>query len=367
MSEAQAQSGQGQGDGAAAAAAAAAAANAGTQNGGQQANNGQAGGQQNNGQQANGQNGAQSGQGGQTNGASGTVAAGATEQQQQNQQKPYWPEDWREKIAEHVGAGDKKAVEKELRRLQNLDSPLAVYGSFRNMENTWASKQFIKLPGKDAKPEELAEYNKAMGVPEKPEDYFKSVKLENGAVIGDADKPMVDSFAQAAHKAGLPPAAVNTALNWYFGQQEAQAAALDDADDKFKGDAQRALKDEWGGAFKRRTNAVATLFDIAPGGPDVKNPNSLYARLLGGRTADGRVIGDDPDIVRWLSSLAHERNPAATVVEDGDMSGKSVENEIAAIEKTMRENRTAYNKDTNMQARYKELLGARDKIRAKAR
>ncbi len=281
--------------------------------------------------------------------------------------KPYWPENWREKIAEQAAAGDKRAYEKELNRLKKLDSPDSMYGSYRSMENTWASKNFIKLPGKDATPEEMAEYHKAIGVPEKPEDYFKAVKLENGAVIGDADKPLVESFAQYAHKNGLPSTSVNAAMNWYFAQQEQQAAALDEADDKFKTDAQRTLKDEWGGAFKRKTNAVGTLFDIAPGGTDIKNPQSLYARLLGGRTADGRIIGDDPDIVRWLAAIAHERNPAATVVEDSDMSGKSIENEIGEIEKLMRENRPAYNKDTNKQARYLELLGARDKIRAKAR
>jgi hypothetical protein len=282
-------------------------------------------------------------------------------------EKPYWPDDWREKTAEHAAAGDKKAYEKELARLQKLDSPISMYGSYRSMENTWASKQFVKLPGKDAKPEEIAEYHKAMGVPEKPEDYFAAVKLENGAVIGDADKPLVNSFAQAAHKAGMPAAQVNAAMNWYFSQQEQAAAQADEADEKYKAEAARELKDEWGGSFKRRTNAVATLFDIAPGGPDVRNPNSMMSRLLGGRTADGRVIGDDPAIVRWLAALAHERNPAATVVEDGDMTGKSIESEIGEIEKLMRENRPSYNKDTNKQARYRELLETRDRIRAKAR
>jgi hypothetical protein len=282
-------------------------------------------------------------------------------------EKPYWPDDWREKTAEHAAAGDKKAYEKELARLQKLDSPISMYGSYRSMENTWASKQFVKLPGKDAKPEEIAEYHKAMGVPEKPEDYYNAVKLENGAVIGDADRPVIDSFAKAAHSAGMPASHVNAALNWYFNSQEQAAAQLDEADDRHKTEAARALKDEWGGSFKRRTNAVGTLFDIAPGGVDAKNPNSLMSRLLSGRTSDGRIIGDDPDVVRWLASLAHERNPAATVVEDADMSGKSVENEISEIEKLMRENRTSYNRDTNKQARYRELLEARDRIRAKAR
>lgn len=360
MSDVHAQSGQ---DQSGQAAAAAAAANAGAQSGDQQAN-GQNGGQQANSGQTNGQ---QANQNGQSNGAAQTVVNGGGEQQQQQQDKPYWPEDWREKMAGLLSGGDKDRHAKEMDRLGTMADPSIAWMRFREMENTWAKRNFVKLPGENAKPEEIAEYHKAMGVPENPEDYFKTVKLENGAVIGEADKPLVDDFAAVAHKAGLPPTAVNTALNWYFGQQEKMAAQLDEADEKFKHEANRALKEEWGGTFKRRTNAVATLFDIAPGGADAKNPGSLYSRILGGRTADGKVIGDDPDVVRWLSALAFDRNPSATVVEDGDQSGKSVESEISAIEKTMRENRPTYNKDTNMQARYRELLEARDKIRAKAR
>ena len=272
----------------------------------------------------------------------------------------------RQLIAEHYAAGDKKVLAAELRRLERIKDIKSLWGMYREAEGKLTSGGLIKKPGKDAKPEEIAEFNKAMGVPEKPEDYFKDIKLENGAVIGEADKPIVDIFATAMHKAGATPAVMNAMLNTYYAHQESQAAAMDEADDEFRRESERALKDEYGASFKRMTNAIGPLFSTAPGGADVKNDGSLYARLMGGRTADGRIIGNDPDIVRWLVSLAQDVNPAATVVEDGNQSGVTIDAEIKQIEQRMKDDRRGYFKDEAAQARYRELITARDKIRARA-
>ena len=231
----------------------------------------------------------------------------------------------RQAIAEHYAAGDKKALKQELRRLERVRDIKSLWGMYRELEGKFTSGGLVKLPGKDAKPEEIAAFHKALGVPEKPEEYFKQVKLENGAVIGEADKPLVDGFAAAVHKSGATPEMVNAALNWYYANQGEQAAALDEGDDTFRREAEKALKDELGPAFKRKTNAIASLFATAPGGTDIKNENSLYARMMGGRMADGRIIGNDPDMVRFLVGLVSEVNPAATVVEDGKQSGMSID------------------------------------------
>ena len=281
--------------------------------------------------------------------------------------KPYWPEDWRQKLAGHASAGNEKEQAKILRQLERYVDPAAIFTKTRELETKFTSGGLVKMPGKDAKPEEIAEFHKALGVPEKPEEYFKNIKLENNAVIGEADKPLADSFAAALHPAGATPAVVSAALNWYFKNQEDQAAALDDADEKFETEARRALKEEMGPAYKRKTNAIASLFEVAPGGIDIKNEESLYARLMGGRTADGKVIGNDPDMVRWLSALALDLKPEASVVEDGDQTGQSIDTEIATIEKRMRDDRPAYFKDEKAQARYRELVAAKDKIQTRQR
>ncbi|MCK9549134.1 hypothetical protein [Aquamicrobium sp.] len=296
-------------------------------------------------------------------GADAEEEAKAKEEQEAKDHKPYWPDDWREKMAEHYAAGDKKLYQKELNRLKRFTDPTAVYGMGRELEGKFTSGGLVKIPGKDAKPEEKQAFWKQLGVPENAEEYFEKIQLENGAVIGEADKPLVNTFAQAVHKAGATPEFVSAALNWYYQQQEQQAAELDEQDETFRVESERALKEEFGPAFKRRTNAIGSLFSTAPGGSDIKNENGLFARLMGGRTADGRIIGNDPDMVRWLSGLVSEVNPAATVVEGGDQSGQSVDEEIAKIEKIMRTDRREYNR--TYADRYRELLGVREKLRAR--
>jgi hypothetical protein len=279
--------------------------------------------------------------------------------------KPYWPENWREKLAEHISAGDKKLYAKELKRLERIADPAGVYGMYREAEGKLTSGGLIKKPGKDAKPEEVKEYQKALGWTEKPEEMLAEIKLENGAVLGEADKPVLGGFLQAVHGATTAQEFVSKATNWYFAGLEEQAAAMDEADDTFRREAETALKDEYGAAFKRKANGIASLFAIAPGGADIKNEGSLYARLMGGRTADGRIIGNDPDMVRFLVALTGEINPAATVVEDGNQSGMSIDAEIKQIEGRMKDDRRAYYKDEAAQSRYRELITAREKIRAR--
>jgi len=273
--------------------------------------------------------------------------------------KAYWPTDWREKAAEHIAAGDKKAYDRELKRLQRITDPAGLYGAYRELDNRLNGGGLIKVPGKDAKPEEIANFHKALGVPEKAEDYLKDLKLENGAVIGDADKPMVAGFTEALHKSGAPPAAVQAAINWYYKQQEDAAAAIDQADDDFQRESQAALKEEWGPALKRELAGIKTLFKAAPGGADDKNPKSLYARLVSGRTADGKIIGNDPDMLRWLVSLV---TPAEKNVEEGIQNGMTLEAEKEKIEQIMRTDRPLYNKQ--YAARYGEILAKLGRVQA---
>lgn len=281
---------------------------------------------------------------------------------------PTQAETWqqmREAIATHYAAGDEKIYKKEMKRLERISGPEGLYGMYRELEGRFSEGGLLKLPGKTAKPEEIAAFHKALGVPEKAEDYFKDVKLANGAVIGEADKPLLDTFAGELHKVGATPAVMNAAINWYYAQQEAQAAGLDAADDGYRRESEAALKEELGPTYKRLVNSIGSLFAGAPGGTDVKNENSLFARLMGGRMADGKVIGNDPDVVRFLVSMVKEIRPLETVTEDGQQGGLSVNEEIKKIEKIMREDRRDY--DKNYAPRYSELLAAREKNRARQR
>lgn len=294
-----------------------------------------------------------------------TIATGDETAEKKDPEKPYWPDDWRQKVAERVASGDKKAYARELKRLERISDPSGVYGMYREAEGKLTSGNLVRVPGKDATPEDIAQYHKAIGVPEKPADYLPLIKLSNGAVIGDDDKAVIGELSERVHKVGASPAALNAVVDWYYQKQEEQAAALDEADDTFRRESELALKEELGATFKRKTSAIAGLFSQAPGGSDLKNENALITRLMGGRMADGRIIGNDPDMVRFLVSLSHEINPSAMVVDDASAGGKSIDDELAEIRALRKTDKRKYFSQ-QVQGREAELIAAKQKIQARS-
>jgi len=275
----------------------------------------------------------------------------------------YWPKDWREQVAKHASAGNEKAYERELKRLQRVTDPAAIYGNYREAESKISSNKAIFKPGAKATEDEVKAYHKALGVPDKPADYIENLVLPHDMTLGEQDAEIAGAFASEMHEAGASQEVMNKAMGWYYMQQENAAAEQDDMDDQQKNASIEELKEEYGAAYKRKTAGIASLFAAAPGGADVSNGDSLYSRLIGGRLSDGSLVGNDPDVVRWLANLAGDVNPAASTLPDGLGSPKSLTDEIAEIEKIMRTDKREYFK--NHAGRYAELLSVRERLKAK--
>jgi hypothetical protein len=294
---------------------------------------------------------------------SDAVAKSGEGKSDESDDKEYWPSDWRQQVAKHYANGNEKAYERELKRLERIKDPEGLFGMYREAETKISSNRAIFKPGKNATEEDKKAYAKALGVPEKAEQYLDDLKLANDMTLGEEDKESALAFAEHMHEVGAPKPVMEAALNWYYKQQEAAAYQQDEADDIQRYEADKALKEDFGSAFKRKTAGISSLFAQAPGGADVSNPESLYSRLVGGRLADGSLIGNDPDVVRWLVGLSGEVNPAATTLPDGLGSSQSVDEEIKEIEKIMRTDKRDYFK--NHAGRYAELLSVREKMRGK--
>lgn len=293
-----------------------------------------------------------------------TEKSESTEKSEETSEKSeYWPKDWRESVAKHASAGDEKAYARELKRLQRVTDPAAIYGNYREAESKISSNKAIFKPGKDASDEEVQMYRRKLGVPDTPEAYLKDLQLPHDQTIGDEDKVVAGEFAKQMHEAGASQDVMNKALSWYYEQQEDAAATQDDADEQQRYHAEVALKEEYGASYKRKTAGIASLFATSPGGADLANDESLYSRLIGGRLADGTLVGNDPDVVRWLTSLAGDVNPVAATLPDGLGNTKSMNDEIATIEKLMKTDKREYFK--NHADRYAELLTIREQMKAR--
>jgi len=95
-------------------------------------------------------------------------------------------------------------------------------------------------------------------------------------------------------------------------------------------------------------------------------PAEAQQLFMAGRLANGDPIMSHPGVLKTLVNWAREINPVGTVVPNaGANVASAIEDEIASIDKVMKEDRKRYNEDEKMQSRYRELLEARDRVAKK--
>ncbi len=261
---------------------------------------------------------------------------------------PKWPDDWRQQMA-----GEDKAA---LDRLARYGSPSDVAKALAEAQKKISEGVKPKAaPADNASDEEKAEWRKANGIPDTVDDFVKAIKLPDKREIGEEDKPVVAAFSERALKKGIAPAVMAEMIDEYYALQEETATQLAEQDAEFKTTSLQALREEWGGDFKANINSMRPYFETV----DAK----LFDNLMGGRLADGRKIGDHPDMIRFFVAKSLQENPAATVVPAGANQLETIETEIKTLEKRMRDDRDAWFKDSAAQARYQKLVEAQEKLK----
>lgn len=261
-----------------------------------------------------------------------------------------WPEDWRARLAR----GDQRLA----RRLERFASPRTIVDSLLAAEQRLRGGdgqdegRAVSPPDAAADPDRLAAWRAEQGIPASPADY--ELDLPDGMLVGEADQPLVDGFLASAHRANMTPDQVNRALGWYYRQHDELAAELARGDAETHRETVAELRQAWGGDYKASVNVIDSFLDDAPEG--------VKANLLGARLADGTLLGDSVPALRWLHGLARNAYAASTLAPGAEGGpGKALGDEIAAIERRMAHDRDAYFKDEAAQARYRELVAARDR------
>ena len=279
-----------------------------------------------------------------------------------------FPADWRTRMA----GGDDKA----LKILERFASPKAMADALVDVR-TKISKGELKAPAKplgaDATPEQVAEWRQANDIPETPDKY--DVTLDNGVVLGEADKPKLASFQKRMHDANVPQSNFKAALGWWQEQQLADAEQQTLADATYRKGAEDNLREQWGPEY--RVNV--TLYKEAL----ASLPEGMGETLNTARDAEGRLLGANPAFVSWLVNQRREENPLATVMAGSGVNGAQVmESEMAAIRAQMSDLNSPYNKgpkikkvdpstgyereETALAWRYAELLAAEERMGKRA-
>ena len=258
-----------------------------------------------------------------------------------------FPADWRQKLA-----GEDKKV---LAKLERFGSPQDLLKSYNELQAKLDRGDFKKPLPENPTPEQMAEWRKDNGIPEKATDY--KIDLKDGLVIGDYEKPIVDKFLAEAHAQNLTQQQVNSQLNWYFNSLEQQTQQRFEKDSQLKEQTTEELIKEWGPEYRGNLNLIRGLLDTMP---ESVRENFAFARL-----ANGESLLNTPDMARWLNQIARTVNPVHSVVPGAKDQGLAIDTELNDLQKKMGDRNSDYWKgpmaDRN-QSRYRELVSAKERL-----
>lgn len=241
---------------------------------------------------------------------------------------PNWPENWRQLVA-----GEDK---KELERLGRFPTFPDVYKSFRNLETKLSSGQYKQALAADASPEDVANWRKANGIPEKPDGYFEHIP--EGMVLGEEDKNALELFAAKLHEKNATPEIFNTVMETALQLIEINQQEQVDAQVALKEQNRHKLYQHWGPAeYKVNINAIANVLQGMP--------ESLRQRFEGATLADGTLMFNDFEAMSWWAQYVRENNPALAIMPNG---GGDV---MQTIEQQLNENRMMMRKPSEWQAK----------------
>ena len=154
----------------------------------------------------------------------------------------------------------------------------------------------LAIPGKWANDDDWNNVYTKLGKPEDAQGYKLEVK--EGTQV---DKDMESWYRGLAHKAGLNDRQANTIFQEYMAKEaELKAANAPPSPEDveiIKGEAEIALKKEWGKAFDTKMNeAKGVLSEFAP---------KDFDQLL---TKDGVPLGNDPVFIKTLANIGNYIN-----------------------------------------------------------
>lgn len=239
--------------------------------------------------------------------------------------------------------------EKRLNVLNRFTSFDDFAKSYFEAQDRIRSGDVLKPLPENATEDDIKAYREQQGIPEDPAAYLEN--LPDGLVIGDDDKPVMEEFAKALHEVHAPPAMVHAAIGFYNELVEKGEAERQEEDKRIAGEMEEALREEWGKDYRGNINRMNALLESSFGAEQMEQFRSA-------RSPDGTPLLSQEAIVKGLLGIARTVNPAGHLVDSSGDPDQSINDEIAKIEKLMKEDRKAYNADKKLQDRYLSLLEA---------
>lgn len=225
--------------------------------------------------------------------------------------KPADPAAWRATVREELRdtAGRFASVNDALEAVQNLRKDIS---------------SRVKLPGKDAKPEDIAAFRNAIGAPKDAAEYFPAVE---GVELNETDKLVQGKVAEVLHRYHVPASAagelnaVVSEIAANFGAEQERLAT------EGRAQAEAQLQREWGPDYEANKQvairAARTFGDQA------------LADFLSTTHVDGVKLGDHPMLVKAFAKIGRRMGEGGFMdVVSSDERG-SLEQQLSELTREM--------------------------------
>lgn len=247
--------------------------------------------------------------------------------------------DWRSPIL--TAKPDAKAT------LERMASPVNLYEGYEQFR-TKLSKGEMRLvqpyPEKGTD-EQKSEWRQQNGV---PADGKYELKLDDGIVVGEDHKPVIDAYLKHAFEQNIPTAEANKSVNWFMKETVAREQRAREEFETQKRDTAALLGAEWGSDYKGNLNRISGVLDATI--PSGEEGDALRGLI-------NNAISTNPLFARHYAQIAVQLNPHGSFLPGGTGANEAgLVDQLKAIDKTMATNRGAYDKDKDMQNRYGQLL-----------
>lgn len=175
--------------------------------------------------------------------------------------------------------------------------PKALVGSYQNLEKLISAKGIIP-PGPNATAEEKGAFYKALGRPEKPEDYGISKAPDK---LGDKpfpkelwDQARADGFSKVAHEIGLTKEQAAKLADFDMSTGQDRFAKFNEIQEKAQTDAVATLKSEWGSNYDQNLKLAQEAAKQAGGAELLAHPLANDPMFIKAMAKVGGMIVEKP-------------------------------------------------------------------------
>ena len=189
-------------------------------------------------------------------------------------------EDWRSMIPEEI---------RDHKSLAHFTDVGAMAKSLVNAQSMIGADK-VAIPGKHATDEDWGEVWRKLGRPDSPDGYELTNEMPEGIEQND---DMLNWFRATAHEIGMTPSQAQKMLGKYNQFLGTQMGADEGQIEQLRETTEIELKKEYGAAYADRiTNGNAVMQEFGGEG------------LTELQMADGRLLGDHPDIIKMMVNVS---------------------------------------------------------------